>query len=156
MGIIRIVTEVMIDRQPDDVFAFITDVGNNPQWQRGMREAHFTSGQPLRVGSTYAQVTSFMGRRIESRFEVIDYVPGRLVTGATTVSPVPITFSRIVTPARGGARVTAIVEGRPHGIFALASPIVRRMIGASLTRDYSNLKHLLEGRSSLTAEPGPG
>jgi hypothetical protein len=156
MGIIRIVNEIVIERPPDEVFAFVCDVGNNPQWQRGMHEAHFTSGPPLRLGSTYAQVTSFFGRRIESRYEVVDYVPGRLITGSTTISPVPITFSRIVTPTKAGTRVTATVEGRPEGLFTLASPIVRRMISASLARDYANLKHLLEGRSFLKAEPRPG
>jgi uncharacterized protein YndB with AHSA1/START domain len=156
MGIIRVVNEIVIERPPEEVFAFITDVGSNPQWQRGMREAHFTSGPPMRLGSTYAQVTSFLGRRIESRYEVIDLVPGRLITGSTTISPVPITFSRIVTPHKAGARVTAVVEGRPQGVFTLVSPIVRRLVAASLARDYANLKHLLEGRSFLEADPAPG
>jgi len=110
-----------------------------------MREAHFTSGPPLRVGSTYAQVATFLGRRIESRFAIIEHEPGRLVKGSTTVSPFPITFTRIVEPDGDGSRVTAIVEGRPNGVFSLASPLVRRMVKASVARDYDNLKRLLEG-----------
>lgn len=150
MGDVRVVNEVVIDRLPVDVFGFVADVGNNPQWQRGMREAHFTSGPPLRVGSTYAQIATFLGRRIESRFEIVQYEPGRLVKGSTTISPFPITFTRIVEPHGGGAKVTAIVEGRPDGIFAIASPLVRRLVGASVRRDYENLKLLLEGRTSLS------
>jgi hypothetical protein len=150
MGDVRVVNEVIIDRLPSDVFEFVADVGNNPQWQRGMREAHFTSGPPLRVGSTYAQIATFLGRRIESRFEIVQYEPGRLVKGSTTISPFPIMFTRIVEPHEGGAKVTAIVEGRPDGIFALASPLVRRLVGASVRRDYENLKLLLEGRASLS------
>ncbi|MDJ0961494.1 MAG: SRPBCC family protein [Acidimicrobiia bacterium] len=142
---VRVVNEIVIDRPPDVVFAYIADVANNPLWQRGMREAHFTSGPPLRVGSTYAQVATFVGRRIESRFAIVEYEPGRLVKGSTTVSPFPITFTRIVDPEGGGSRVTAIVEGRPDGLFALASPLVRRMVKASVARDYDNLKRLLEG-----------
>jgi hypothetical protein len=149
MGDVRIVNEIEIDRAPTDVFAFIADVDNNPQWQRGMKEAHFTSGPPLRVGSTYAQVATFLGRRIESRFEIVEYEPGSRIKGATTVSPFPITFTRIVEPAGDGSHVTAIVEGRPNGVFALLSPIVRRMVGASVKRDYANLKLLMEGRTSL-------
>ncbi len=145
MAGVRVVNEVVIDRPPDVVFAYIADVANNPLWQRGMREAHFTSGPPLRVGSTYAQVATFVGRRIESRFAIVEYEPGRLVKGSTTVSPFPITFTRIVDPEGGGSRVTAIVEGRPDGLFALASPLVRRMVKASVARDYDNLKRLLEG-----------
>lgn len=145
MSDVRIVNEIVIDRPPSDVFEFITNVANNPQWQRGMREAHFTSGPPLRVGSTYAQVAVFLGRRIESRFEIVEYEPGRLVKGSTTVSPFPITFTRVVEPEGTGSRVTAIVEGNPEGFYKLASPIVRRLVAASVTRDYENLKRLLEG-----------
>ena len=149
MSDVRVVNEVVIDRPPAEVFDFVANVENNPQWQRGMRDAHFTSGPPLRVGSTYAQVASFLGRRIESRFEIVAYEPGRLVKGSTTVSPFPITFTRIVEPEGEASRVIAIVEGRPDGLFALASPIVRRMVASSVERDYENLKHLLEGRSKL-------
>ena len=145
MADVRIINDVWIDRAPHDVFEFIADVGNNPQWQRGMREAHFTSGPPLRVGSTYAQVATFLGRRLESRFEIVEYEPGHLVKGSTTISPFPITFTRVVEAEGSGARVTAIVEGRPNGMFALASPLVRRIVAASVARDYDNLKLLLEG-----------
>ena len=149
MGDVRIVNEIVINRPPVDVFEFIADVGNNPQWQRGMKEAHFTSGPPLRVGSTYAQVATFLGRRIESRFEIVEYEPGRLIKGSTTVSPFPITFTRFVEPDGEFSHVTAIVEGRPDGVFGLVSPIVRRMVGASVARDYANLKRLMEGLTSL-------
>ena len=145
MSDVRVVNEIVIRRPPEVVFDYIADVANNPLWQRGMREAHFTSGPPLRVGSTYAQVATFLGRRIESRFAIVAYEPGRLVKGSTTISPFPITFTRIVDPDGPDARVIAIVEGRPHGLFALASPIVRRMVAASVARDYENLKRLLEG-----------
>jgi len=150
MGDVRVVNQVVIDRFFSEVFEFVSDVGNNPQWQRGMREAHFTSGPPLRVGSTYAQIATFLGRRIESRFEIVEFQPGRLVKGSTTISPFPITFTRIVEPQGTGTRVTAIVEGRPDGIFALVSPIVRRLVAASVRRDYENLKLLLEGRASIS------
>jgi len=145
MNDVRVINEIVINRPPGVVFDYIADVANNPLWQRGMREAHFTSGPPLRVGSTYAQVATFLGRRIESRFAIVEYEPGRLVKGSTTISPFPITFTRIVEPEGAGARVIAIVEGRPDGVFALASPIVRRMVTASVARDYANLKRLLEG-----------
>jgi hypothetical protein len=145
MGDVEVVTEIEIHRPATEVFDFVADVANNPQWQRGMHEAYFTSGPPLRVGSTYAQVTTFLGQRIESRFVVVEYEPGRLVKGSTTVSPFPITFTRIVEPAGSASRVTAVVKGRPDGAFTLASPLVRRLLAASVARDYQNLKRLLEG-----------
>jgi len=66
-------------RPSDEVFAYIANFENNPQWQSGQIEARFTSEGPLQVGSTYDQVATFMGRRIVSTFEVLEYEPNRKV-----------------------------------------------------------------------------
>ena len=76
---IRVESGVKIQRPANEVFAYIANFENNTRWQSGMIEARFTSPGPLAVGSTYAQVASFLGRRIESTFEVVAYEPGRLV-----------------------------------------------------------------------------
>ena len=73
---IRVETSVHINRPGDEVFAFISNFENNPLWQSGQVEARFASEGPLRVGSTYDQVAKFLGRRIESTFEVLEYEPG--------------------------------------------------------------------------------
>ena len=69
---IRVETGVIVDRPSNEVFAFISNLENNPRWQAGMREAKVTSQGPLAVGSTYAQVASFLRRRVASTFEVIE------------------------------------------------------------------------------------
>jgi uncharacterized protein YndB with AHSA1/START domain len=75
--VIRIETIVQIDRPAEEVFAYISNFENNPKWQSGQIEARITSEGPLRVGSTYDQVAKFLGRRIVSTFEVVEYEPGR-------------------------------------------------------------------------------
>jgi carbon monoxide dehydrogenase subunit G len=144
MSRMEVTADVWIDRDPDEVFAFVSEVSNNPRWQRGMREAHWTSASPTRVGSTYTQVASFLGRRIESRFEIIEYEPGRRIKGRTTVSTFPITFTRMVEPDGGGCRVRAIIEGDPTGVFKLGAPVMRRQVQRTVRQDYANLKQLLE------------
>lgn len=144
MSQLEVRVETWIDRPPEEVFAVVSDVTNNPRWQRGMREAHWTSAPPLRVGSTYSQVASFLGRRIESRFEIVAYEPGRLIKGRTTVSSFPITFTRSVEPESGGSRVRAIIEGDPSGFFKLGTPIMRPQLRRTVRQDYANLKRLLE------------
>ena len=114
---LRVETSVGVNRPDEEVFAFISDFENNPRWQSGMQEATFTSQGPLGVGSTYAQVAKFLGRRVESTFEVIDYEPNRLVKATSTSGSFPITFTRIVEPVAGGCKVIAIVEGDASGFF---------------------------------------
>ncbi len=141
---INIEVRISVSRPPDEVFAFISNFENNPKWQSGMLEAQFTSKGPLGVGSTYVQVAKFLGRRIESTFEVVEYVPNRLVKAASTSGPFPITFTRIVDSGMDGAVVSAIVEGDATGFFKLAEPLLARMVRRTVNADYRTLKALLE------------
>ena len=141
---IKIVTEVNISRPSNEVFAYISNFENNPQWQSGQVSATFTSGGPLRVGSTYDQVARFLGRTIVSEFEVLEYEPGRLIKASSTSGSFPITFTRIVEPSGYGAAVKAIVEGDSSGFFKLAEPLMARMVQRSVDSDYQNLKRILE------------
>jgi uncharacterized membrane protein len=141
---IRVETSVHIDRPSDEVFAFISNFENNPQWQSGQIEARFTSDGPLRVGSTYDQVAKFLGRRIISTFEVLEYEPGRRVKASSTSGSFPITFTRMVEPAGDGADVSAVIEGDSSGFFKLAEPLLARMVQRSVDTDYRNLKNIME------------
>ena len=145
MGNMAIEVKVWIEAAPEGVFDFIANVENNPRWQRGMREAHWTSAMPIGVGSTYSQVASFLGKRIESRFEIVEYEPGRRIKGRTTASTFPITFTRSVEPEGAGTRVTALVEGNPSGLAGLGEPVMKRVMRRTIRQDYANLKQLIEG-----------
>ncbi len=141
---IKVETKVLIERPSDEVFAYISNFENNPKWQSGQLEARFTSEGPLGVGSTYDQVAKFLGRRIVSTFEVLEYEPNRKVKASSTSGSFPITFTRMAEPRGEGAEVTAIIEGDASGFFKLAEPLLKRMVQSSVDADYQNLKRILE------------
>ena len=141
---IKVQVSINIERPMDDVFDYLSDFENNPEWQSGMKSAQFTTEPPLRIGSTYNQLASMMGRSIESTFEVIAYEPGKSVKATTTSGSFPITFHRMVEPFEGGTRVNAIIEGEAKGFFKIAEPLLALMVRKSIEKDYANLKQILE------------
>ena len=141
---VRVETIIEIHRRPDEVFAFISDWSNNPSWQNGMKSCEWTSEPPLRVGSTYDQVASFMGKAIVSSFEVVEFQPGTKVRIQTTESSIPLDITREVSPIEDGTRVMATVIGEPTGAMRLLNPNVKTMVKKSVTRDYQRLKAILE------------
>ena len=143
---IRIETQVEINQPSDEVFAYISNFENNPQWQSGQIEARFTSEGELGVGSTYDQVAKFLGRQVISAFEVQEYEPGRRVKASSTSGSFLITFTRTVEPKDGGSLVTAVIEGDASGFFKLAEPLLKMMVQRSVDADYQNLKRILEGQ----------
>ena len=138
---------IHINRAPDEVFTFISDFANNPQWQNGMQKCTFTSPPPLGVGSTYEQEAKFLGRPILSTFKVLAYEPGQMVKATTVTSSFPITFTRRVEPDGEGSLVTAVIEGDSSGFFRLAEPLMRWMVNRSIQGDYAKLKQVLEANS---------
>jgi len=143
----KLVSAVEIDRPADEVFAVISDFSRNPEWQRGMSSAHWTSEPPLGVGSTYKQVARFLGRAVITTFEVIAYEPGRSVTIESRESSFPITVTRSVEsigPAR--SRASAQIIGAPGRFFRLFGPLLRLLAERSVRGDYERLRQLLESR----------
>lgn len=135
----QVTTSVEVAAAPEVVFAYISDAANNPQWQSGMVSARWTSDGSIGVGSTYDQVATFLGRTIESTFEVEAFEPGRMIRASSTGGSFPITFTRIVEPAGDGSRVSAVISGDASGFFRLAEPILRAMVQRSVARDYETL-----------------
>ena len=141
---LRIQSTVFIKCSPEEVFTYIANPENNPDWQGGMRSCVITSEGPLDVGTTYQQVAAFLGRRIESNFEIVEYEAPRLIKGTTVESSFPITFTRTVEAREGGTQVKTIVEGDASGFFKIATPLMRIMVKRSVDQDYARLKARLE------------
>lgn len=142
----HVTSTIHINRPAADVFDFIANPENNPQWQGGMVSCEITSDGEWGLGSTYAQQAKFMGRDIVSKFEITGYESGRLIRGDTVESSFPISFTRIVEPdANGtGSHVQAIVTGDASGFFKLLTPLMNRMVKRSIDGDYKRLKAVLE------------
>jgi len=116
---VRVEVEVAIERPLPEVFDFITNFENNPQWQSGMKSCEFSTEPPPQVGSKYKQEAGFLGRRIVSEFEVLEYEPNRMVYFHSISGTFPIRIRRMVEEQESGTKVSAIIEGEPNGWFNL-------------------------------------
>jgi carbon monoxide dehydrogenase subunit G len=146
--VIHIEVDLDIGRPPKEVFEYLEEVENNTEWLSGMRSSRWTSPPPVGAGSTYEQVSQFLGREIHTSFEVTRHQAGRLVTiESREGSSFPIKVTRMVRPnGDGGSHVTEIVDGDARGFYSVASPLLKRMVERTIRRDYGKLKQLLESR----------
>lgn len=72
----RIQRTVTVDRPLDRVFAYLVDFTTTTEWDPGTVETTLLSGTG-EVGSTYRNVSKFMGKQTELVYAVIDLEPGR-------------------------------------------------------------------------------
>jgi hypothetical protein len=98
------------------------------------------------MGSVYEQEARFLGRTVSTRFEVVEYDPGRSITIASIESSFPIRVRRSVEPlGPDRSRVSAEISGEPGGFFGMIGPALRRLAQRSVDADYDRLVNLLEG-----------
>ena len=144
----EIIVTTDIERPAAEVFDYLADMANNPQWQQGQRSCTWTSDPPLRLGSTYDQEAAFLGRRIVSSFEVVELEPGHRIRIVSTGGTMPIDVTRTVEPLSDDrCRVRAEVRGQPPAPLRWLGPLLDRLVDRSVTGDYRRLKERLESRT---------
>ncbi len=142
---IKINASVVIRRPVEDVFAYTNDLSHWAEWNPGLIEASAPEG-PLHVGTRIREVFRFLGRRIESTFELVEYEPNRQVTYRTVAGPIPMTGTQTYEPVEGGTKLTFSGEGEAGGFFKLAEPVVAQMVRRQNQTGLENLKDLLEAQ----------
>src|SRR5919201_726285 len=143
---IRFEFSVDIARPPSDVFAYLTDPTNLPEWQSSAIEAHWEGEKA--PGAHVKEVRKFLGRRMESELEVTEYEPDRRFALKVLSGPVPFSVQHTLDPRDGGTRLTFVGEGEPGGFFKLAEPIVSRTAERQFKSDFETLKDVLEARNA--------
>jgi uncharacterized membrane protein len=74
----------------DQIYAFLTDIGNLPRWMSGVTRAELTSPGPLRVGSTAVVERRLLGQHIRADLRVAALEPDRRIVLATEASGIRV------------------------------------------------------------------
>ena len=97
------------------------------------------------MGTTFRSVERFLGKRMETEWEIIEYEPNRQVVSKGISRPFPIEGRWTYEAVEGGTRVNFVGEAQPSGFFGkLAEPILSRLAQRQYEADYTNLKDLME------------
>jgi uncharacterized membrane protein len=137
---------IEIDRPPAEVFDYMMDMENLPEWQSSAIEAHWEGERA--AGSRIKEVRRFLGKRIESELAVTEYEPNRRFCLKALSGPIPFSVEHTFEPTDGGTRIIFAGEGDAGGFFKLAEPVVARTAERQFKSDFETLKDLLEARGA--------
>lgn len=136
--------EIVIERTPGDVFAYLTDLANLPEWQSSIAEIRHEEEGPLREGARFVEVRRVAGRRIESTIEVATLEPEREFALRVVEGPLPGTVRHLLAPESGATRLTVVGELGGGGLRSLAGPLLERAARREAEGDLRRLKRVLE------------
>jgi carbon monoxide dehydrogenase subunit G len=126
---------IEIERTPQEVFAYLTDVSNVPTWQSGVTSSTLRDGR-------VEESRTLLGRQLETTLEIVEQEEPRLFTLRALNGPVRFTVRHELEAVSRGTRLTVSAEGDVPGGFA--GGLVARKIGKQFRKDFERLKKILE------------
>ena len=142
---VDVITSIEIRVPRERVAAYAMDPDNATNWYENIKTVAWETARPQTVGSRFAFVARFLGRRIAYTYEVTELVPGTRYVMATAQGPFPMetSYEWSDTPS-GGTTMTLRNRGEPSGFSRWASPMLVRAMRRANTKDLERLKAILE------------
>ena len=139
---VRVAARINIERSPAEVFALVTDIAHQPDWSAAVEKVTDLADEPPRLGTTWTQVTSLLGHRVEARARVVGLEQDRqFAYRIDRPAPVQMTWHLDVTST--GTHVEVVAEGEAGLFAAFVKPMLGSLKGA-LDADLVRLKGRLE------------
>lgn len=138
--------EIEIARPRDEVAAYACDPDNATEWYKNIEAVDWVTPKgAVAVGSRFAFVARFLGRRLVYTYEVRDLAPGERFVMGTAEGPFPMeTTYAWQDTASGGTLMTLINRGEPSGFAKIARPMMEAAMRRANRKDLRQLKQILE------------
>lgn len=135
---------VTINRSVDEVFDFVADPSNEPDWHYDVKEVVRPDNGTLRLGETFQWVIKF-GTSHACGVEITGLEPNRFIEVTTREGPVLPVVTHTFQPDGDRTRYTRRVRFEPTGILKVMAPVAARLNNPN-RRWAENLKKLLESQ----------
>ena len=137
----------VINRPVQDVFEYITNIDNWPNWSGEVIEIKKISERPIDLGTTFSTSVRVMGRQIENTIEVVAYDQDRKLSLKTTSGPVDGFLHCNFEPVEGSTKLTVSGQGELGGFYKLVEPIVNDLLQNQYKTAFATLKDLLDAQT---------
>jgi len=135
---------IFIDRPPQEVFAFVTDLDNYAKWQGGKETFQWIAEEPPGVGSRYKVLTSILGRKIEGVMQITGWESPNQYTIRGSGGPLTTEYTRKFEAQEECTLLTQISKVEMGGIFKVLEGLVGKYTERGFATHYPNLKQIME------------
>jgi len=140
---IRFTETIEIAKPLDNVFSFVSNLENTPQWNDDVVKTKKMSPGPIQEGTVFRQYRDGPAGAGEAVAITSHEPPEQLKLRARLAdSPAQVIYE--FDEVDGGTRVTSGVELEPKGVMRLIAPVVEIRVKHSVAKDLAELKRVLE------------
>jgi carbon monoxide dehydrogenase subunit G len=133
---------IEIARSPEDVFAYLTDVSNLPEWQTSARSAE--AHGKVRKGARIHERRTFMGRDVKSEVEVTGYEFPELFDVCSRGGPISYEVRHELKRVGSATRLHVRADVKVGAMMRIAAQGPLKMAEREFRSDFERLKQILE------------
>jgi uncharacterized membrane protein len=137
-------SRIEIARPVDQLFAYLSDLSNWPQWLVGIQESQIEGSERIGVGAKVRQVAKVLGRRFEVTGQIVEFDANKKIAMQVLTGPFPMALTLTFEAIGQASRLTTVLEADPGTYFRLAAPLVKPLLQRQLDADHATLKALVE------------
>jgi uncharacterized protein YndB with AHSA1/START domain len=131
---------------PEEVFSFVADFTNTPQWYSAVQRVEGVHGAGG-VGTQYAAHRQLASGAVVNTVEVTSYIKGQEITLTSINGPTPFTYRYRVQSAPHGTRLQlegTISAAGLSGLARIIGPVAEQLFKRGMRDNLGTLKQLLE------------
>ena len=141
---IRIEQEVLIERTPAEVYAFMADVGNLTRWQSGAIQAELISDPPLREGSRFSEVVRVGPWKVRTQCQVTDLQPAAVFAFEAMSKPIDYAGSFRFRAEADGTRLSLRAVVQLKGFWRLVGPLLAGDLKKEAKAELETIRRILQ------------
>jgi uncharacterized membrane protein len=149
---INLELSIIVNCPVEEVFDYMSDSRNELHWSAGVADIQQTPEGLMNKCTVITEARNFMGRRIESRSEIVEYEPNKKFVRKGIDGPFPVEGSLFFAPVPQGTKIDWKMMMQPGGFFKLAEPVLLSTLKKDLNANLNKLKELLESGDAPTSQ----
>ena len=134
----------MIQKPREDVFAFVTNPANAPRWRVGLQDAKQITPGPMQAGTLIEESLTVLGRQLQSRVEILEFVPPEFRRIRVKLGPLPVELHERYEVTDAGTLLTVSGVTEVKGAQRLMARAAMGQIKRQLEQELATIKQILE------------
>jgi uncharacterized protein YndB with AHSA1/START domain len=144
-AVFKVRHEVTIERKPEEVFAFLSDLERVSEWQQGVIRSQVLTPGPVRVGTRFTETAKVGPWRLDATCEVTAYEPARRMAFTASSKPIEYGGEFTLEPLGSGTRLSVDAAVRLKGFWRLMQPVMAGEMKSETRKELETIKRVLEG-----------
>lgn len=149
----KVAQNVIIDLPAGEIFAYVAEFENLADWSGTVIAVRKTPSGAMHVGTTVLITIRFLGKWVQSTYEVVECEPGHHITLKSIAGIAPCVFSFLFEPLEDGrTRLSFEAVIQKGAYLGLAEQTAASATRRQIEHDLLTLKEILEAGALIDVE----